>query len=341
MLDPLVQEIFHKRSPRLYLDTAVFISIGRELLPRDLVDKLMSAVERHGVIVLVSDAHVRDALKPLDRDAPGFLASVLERFWCCALVTKGPSNIEPWTMGNADIEFSPCSNIREYLCAPEATLFLQVQELIQVSAHQAARSYKAAKEASAPRRGRLSQINEAIVVGSRQVLAVGLVSSLEEAVDYCIASLNLVLTAGQRAELIALARPDAAAIASLAPAFALISELERLDLWRIIRATAADAPGGWLTKILAGERLRNISREPEMSDSIDLEHCAYIPYVDVATCDRQAFAAIAPRLAESRGPRAGRLFRNGDLGELVAHIETLPTAAKICEQAVAEESKLA
>ncbi len=72
-------------------------------------------------------------------------------------------------------------------------------------------------------------------------------------------------------------------------------------------------------------------REPEDTDSVDLAHVMHFPYVDIATCDRQSYAAISAHVAQARGPRAVTLYRNNQLQAILEHIEELPTAEEILE----------
>ena len=73
-----VKQLFEQRWPRLYLDTAELVDIGRGRLSPTLVDELLATIAKHSVVLVVSHAHMCDALKPGNRDAPGFLASTLD-----------------------------------------------------------------------------------------------------------------------------------------------------------------------------------------------------------------------------------------------------------------------
>lgn len=329
-----VEQHFKQRWPRLYLDSAEIIAIGRGHLPESFVDEFIASIEQHAVVLVISHAHLRDMLKPGDRDAPALLASTLERFWIRALVVRGPWEIEPWTSGHVDIELAPWGNVREVLEAPEATSNLAEHDLIQTIAHAADLSFKTAQRSVAPgTKGRLSNNHEAIVAGSAMVLAVGLQPDAGAAVDWCARAISCSLNATERANLVERVSPAEAALNAMSPFFAMITPEDRLNLWPRIKADPAVAPGAWLSKTLAGNRLRNVDRDPTRSDSIDLEHCAYLPYVDIATCDRQAYAAIAPRIAEVKGPRVPTLFRNGQLEAVISHIRMLPTKQQIFLQA--------
>lgn len=331
----VVEQLFKRRWPRLYLDTAEVIAIGRGHLPASFVDELIASIEKHSVILVISHAHLRDMLKPGDRDAPGLLASTLERFWIRGLVDRGPWAIEPWTSGPVDIDLLPWGNVREVLEAPGATSNLAEHDLIQTIAHAGDMSFKKVQRSTAPRtKGRLSNNHEAIIAGSAMVLALGLQPDVAAAVDWCAQAIACTLTASERAGLIEKVAPAEAALETMSQFFTMITPEERLNLWPLIKADPEVAPGTCLSKTLAGNRLRNVGRDPERSDSIDLEHCSYIPYVDIATCDRQAYAAIAPRLLDVKGTRTPTLFRNGQLEAVLTHIRKLPTRKQIFEESM-------
>ena len=59
----------------------------------------------------------------------------------------------------------------------------------------------------------------------------------------------------------------------------------------------------------------------------------HIPYVNIATCDRQAYSALAPHVREVTGTRTPTIFRNGQLDAVLAHVQTLPTGDQILEEA--------
>lgn len=84
------------------------------------------------------------------------------------------------------------------------------------------------------------------------------------------------------------------------------------------------APGTWLAGQLAANRFRNVTRKPARQDPVDLGHVSHFPYMDIATCDRQVFDAIAPHITSARGARTVALFRNADLPALVEYVDSLP-----------------
>ncbi|HEY4179445.1 MAG TPA: hypothetical protein VGM90_21525 [Kofleriaceae bacterium] len=329
-----VEYMFQRMWPRIYFDTAVFFSIGRGLLEAPLIEQLIAEIERRSAIVVVSHAHSRD-LPVGDHGLTELLASVLERFWIRALVMEGPAEIEPWQTPEADIVLEPCANIREVLTSPAAEPVLEAGAVGKRSAHAAAVAFKEGRKATTSvKQQRLSNNFEAIVVGSSSVLGLGLAADAAEAVDYGAKAIRQELKPAERDELIALVLPVEASVKALEPVLSSLSKLERLGIWKYIRATATDAPGTWLAKVLAGERARNLDGKPLESDSVDLEHCGHFPYVDIATCDRQAYASIAPRLRDVKGSRTPQLFKNGQIEELLAHLKTLPTKEELRDRAL-------
>lgn len=331
----LVEQLFKHRWPRLYLDTAELITIGRGHLPKAFIDEFIATIEQHSVVLVISDAHIYDALKPGDQDAPGFLASTLERFWIRGLVDLGPAQIEPWVSGRIDIGVLPWGNVRDVLHAPAAVSSIADHDFVQTVAHAASLMFKVVQQSASPRpKQRLSNNHDAIVVGAANVLAIGLRPDAPAAVDYCAQSISCTLTGAERAALIERVAPAEAFVQTMSPVIEMTSQEERLNIWQIIKAGADVAPGLWLAKKLAGNRHRNIDRAPDRSDTIDLEHCAHIPYVDIVTCDKQAYAAVAPYVHEARGTRTPTIFRNGQLEAVLTHIKTLPTRDQIFEQAL-------
>ncbi|MFN0246142.1 MAG: hypothetical protein ACKV2T_04490 [Kofleriaceae bacterium] len=166
------------------------------------------------------------------------------------------------------------------------------------------------------------------------VLGLGLADDAAGAVDYGAKAIDLELKPAERDELIQLVSPVEASIKELEPVLSSLSKPERLGIWKYIRATAADAPGIWLARGLSGDRARNVDGKSLESDSVDLEHCGHFPYVDIATCDKQAYASIATRLSDVKGSRTPLLFKNGQVAELLAHLQTLPTRKEWIDRAI-------
>lgn len=124
-------DAFRRRWHRLYLDTAELNEIARNRVDRALLRDLTKACEVHAVILVVSIEHMRDAMKPGDKDAPGRLADAVEVFPLRGLVDLGPDAIEPWSNEPADIKIDPWANVREVLLSPAAVPALAKQAKVQ------------------------------------------------------------------------------------------------------------------------------------------------------------------------------------------------------------------
>jgi hypothetical protein len=332
----LVDELFKSRWPRLYLDTAELNDIGRGNLAAPLVDALLETLERHAVVLVISSAHMRDALKPGDVDAPKLFATTLERFWMRALVVRGPDEVEPWPTTPRDIELSPVGNVHAFLTAEAAQPALVKLEAAQDTMFVADIATKAVQRFTAqgtPKK-KLSKNHEAIVVGSTYLLALGFESKADEAIDRCARTIKCALTDADRLTLLERVMPAELATVVLAPYLDAMDGDARSRFWSLLKAGPENAPGTWLARQLAANRIRNVMRAADRSDSIDLEHCAHFPYVDIATCDRQAYAAIEPHVEHARGPRPVRVFRNGRLEDVVQYIQSMPMHEDIRAMAI-------
>jgi hypothetical protein len=319
-------ELFRTRWPRLYLDTSVLNDIGRQRLDLKLVARLFAATKHHAVVLVISAAHVRDALSPKDRTRR--LASTIERFWMRGLVMRDPNEIEPWTQRGADIDIAPWGNVRELLSAHSARRDVGVGRDAAFVADIAMKAL-VRSHAEQPRQ-RLSTTHEAIVACSTYRLALGLDATADDAIDWCACTLTDV----DRHILLARLLPVEIAMAALSPYVAALNPETHARFSDLMNAGPDNAPGTWLARQLAGSRTLDLTRDVERRDNADVEHCAYFPYVDIATCDPQVYPDIAEHLATARGPRAPRLFLNRDLKDVVDYVESLPTSEFIRDAAI-------
>jgi hypothetical protein len=323
-----VRDQFNNRWPRLYLDSADLLDLGDGRAKIEF-DELLAALREHMVILIVSHAHLRDMLSSGRDEDVERVVSTLERFWIRGLVRVCPYEIEPWVEPR-DIEFDSWGNVRDVLTHPDAASNLDEQRTIQHVAHLADLAAKEVPRATPiPSKPRMSHLHEAIVVTSTRLLALGQQPDASAAVDWCVANGSYALTASERAGLVKRIAPAEAAITALAPVFARLSPMDRLELWPKLKAEPNTSPGTWLSQQLAANRFKNTTRNPLLSDAIDLEHCTFIPYVDIATCDAQTHAAIERRVAHARGVRTPVLFRNSRLDDVLAHVRKFPTDVQI------------
>lgn len=134
--------------PRLYLDTGDLIDIADGRIVPDVVRELTTSCEEHAVLLVLSSAHLQDALMPEDPVSVDRFAAALELFRFRCLVMKGPDVVEPWlTRGVAqDIEIEGCSNIREILTHSAAAPNLASMREVQDAIHRAALSSNVARQ---------------------------------------------------------------------------------------------------------------------------------------------------------------------------------------------------
>jgi len=336
--EEIVAKQFATRWPRLYLDTAVRNNIGRDQEP--LAERLLEAAKSHSVLLVVSFAHIRDAMKPGDRDAPELISNALERFWMRGLVTKGPREIEPWQSGPTDIEVSRWGNVREFLTSPardkELVEHNDAQDTALVADIMVKAGFRSAAE-SGPVKKNLSKLEQALVSCAVQCLALGLESDAASAIERCASYGNYTLSDEQRMMLFKQVLPAELALVAWRPYLDKLSDDERSMLLKQLRSTPDLAPGIALSNVVSYARHRDLTRNPDRTDSVDLEHCTYLPYVDVATCDNNVFGAVAKHLSSTRSAiRRVKLFRNGEIAELIRCLEQLPVAETYLQEAIKE-----
>ena len=233
MSTEFVERLFKRHWPRMYLDTAELITIGRNQLPGSFIDEFLATLKKHSVVLVISHAHLCDALKPDNRDAPEFVSSTLQRFWIRGLVDIGPRQVEPWMSGPVNIELLPWNNVREVLQAPEAPANLAEHDTVQTLTHAVNVAFKLVqRSAPSTSRKQLSKNHQAIVAGAAYALAVGLRSDAEAAVNSCAKTISCTLTSAQRAALVERASPAEAMLQAMSPLLTMISHEERLSMLR-------------------------------------------------------------------------------------------------------------
>lgn len=320
-------DAFRNRWHRLYLDTAEINDISRGRMAPALLKDLFAALERHAVILVVSLEHLRDALKPGDKDAPTRFADALVQFPLLGLVETGPEKIEPWSSGVADIMISPWRNVHEVLLAPTADAALTTQAELQAA------TYAGDLAANASMREthglRVPKQHQTLFVGATVSLMLGWRGDEPgPIVDWCAEEERITLSAAERALLVEMLQPVVAMVREIGPMMDKHGT-DRVAAMRRVGLGPDRAPGFWLSGKLGENRIRNVSRAPTPSDSIDVFHASFYPYVDIATCDRQAFDALQRHVGEARGPRPTKLFRNGQLAAILDFVRTLPTGEEL------------
>jgi hypothetical protein len=319
---------FRDRWPRMYLDTADLHEIARGRVDAALLADFFGALKEHAVILVVSLEHLRDALKPGDAEAPKRFGDALLRFPLLGLVDLGPDRIEPWPGTDiVDIKIDPWGNVHEVLQAPTAAPALATQAEIQAAMH--AGEVAANQAMRITHRRRVPRRLHPVFAGATVTLLLGWRGNDAATVlDWVAAEERLTLTAAERADLAEQLQPVVEMVRRIGP---MMQEhnTDRVAAMRRVGLGPERAPGYWLAGKLSTNRMRNVTRDPIASDSIDLLHASYFPYMDIAECDRQAHDALQSNLGEARGPRTCHLFRNGQLRAILEHVRTLPTGVEL------------
>jgi hypothetical protein len=90
------------------------------------------------------------------------------------------------------------------------------------------------------------------------------------------------------------------------------------------------APGAWLAGQLMAGLVRNVTRSQLRSDMVDCFHAMHLPYVDIASCDAQAYSILSRVVQQATGPRPASvsLFRNKEDSGAVSTTFALPAAVR-------------
>jgi hypothetical protein len=315
---------FRSRWHRLYLDTAELNELAGGRVDAGLVRDLHAACRDRRTVLVISREHLRDAFRPGDGERRPQFAAMLEQFPTCAMVTTDPYEIEPWQGDVKDIVISPCGNIREVLTSEHADAALEREARVQDATHAGDRDAIASMRGSA--RVQIPRRLHDVIAGVTIFLVGGTMGEeLDPIIDRCASLLDAHVSDADRALIKETVRPMLDMLRHLAPLMA-EGAIDRIEVTRQIGVGPGDSPGRWLAQKLVSNRLRNVGRNPQRSDVVDLFHATYYPYMDVATCDRQAHDALLPFLDEVRGSRAsrGQLVRNGQLATVVECLEQLP-----------------
>jgi hypothetical protein len=332
-----VERVILTAWPRLYLDTGDIIDIADDRVDPVLVENLTSASYERGVILVVSIAHFQDILQ-VDQPSRDRISTALERFRLRAFVMQGPPEVEFAAGGAVDIDLNIAGNIRELNDASKSASSLRTLQAAQDSLHRAFVGYQQAR-ARQPRQVSTQAANLGMQVLISLVRG-WLAEDAETVLEYWRLQDGLELDDWERDALLEQIRPFAK----------LLSEIQRMpdlpESWRTVVLDALRAsvnhssetptPGHYVSGQLNGANMMNITRGPKASDILDVSHVAHLPYVDIATCDRAAFAAVSRRLRRIRCPRTVQLFRNRHLSDVLEAVRRLPNA----REALIEEMHL-
>jgi hypothetical protein len=315
-----IHSVITSEWPRLYLDTGVLLAIADGKEDAATVEHLIGTCDDHGVLLVVSSAHFQDL--PPDQPTQARLAVALERFRWLAFVIASPEDFEVFVTG-FDIGLALAPNIRELNIAAAASV--QMHKNVQQKAFECFAAMQ-----------RIRAQNSEVSAIARELAAMTFVSLLDGEPPRDMTTIfeghrrHCGVKVGDREREAILAE-----LAPLVTFLELVQELPNLpDDWRTlallrVKLSHEDyAPGARLSSQLHRGFVQNIRRRPLRSDVVDLIHVAYFPYVDVATCDRAAFPLVSRRLSGLKCPRSVKLFRNGQLLEVLRAVEGLPNAKR-------------
>lgn len=322
-----IRRLMHSSWPRLYLDTGDILDIADGKTDPALVDTLISVMAERGVILVLSRSHFQDLLR-LDEASRSRVSTALERFRFLALVLDGPENTELGPVKKSDIGIQLASNIRDILGASVSAPQMQLLSHFQSRMHAVNAQIQRARELE-PRL--LSNSATDLMVRTFITLARGWRGNDAGSIlSFWEHEEGQELRDWERSLILAHLEPLGELLREVGEQFG-FDEAQREHLLNAFKATfdsskQGGTPGQYLAGRLSGAQVRNLTRKPKLSDTVDKLHAMHFPYVDVATCDRSTFADAAKYLTTVSGPRSVRLFRNSQLRDVLDALRTIPNA---------------
>jgi len=300
---------------RLYLDTGDLVRIADG---RTDPSELLRVMHETDTSLVISREHVQDATWKCDDATRDRFIAAVERFGVILMVQEGPFTIEP--AGGSDIVVVPCTNFGEVVRSPAAKPWMDTANAIADASFAASVDVQGhVAQAPAPLRRKASFE----LLGQSVVTLIRRGESLET---------SDVLAAWEAEGLGAGAGPERAAVEARATAFkALVDRLKPLaasggmdgdDILRgyiDVMSKPEQFPGLHLQLIVGAAEMADFGHERQRSTSVDLEHVAHFPYVDVATVDRQTrhfLVEVAKAKPEEIAPRAPTVLLSGDLDKV-------------------------
>lgn len=322
-----IRAIIVSEWPRLYLDTGDLLAIADGKADADVVDRLIATCGERGVLLVVSRAHFQD-VAAVDQATRDRVSDVLERFRWRTVVMQGPEDLEALATEAVDIGLALAPNIRDLNDHSVTAVSMQRQLAFQQEVFEAfAASQQARVRAGRSPSQRAKTLGVmcliSLVHGSPQgdLATIFEIHKREHGFD---------VEAWEQEAILAEIEPMAKFLASVQDMPDLPEDWRLLALLHLKAGANTRfetlAPGQYLSTRLNGGFVQNVGRRPLKSDVVDIAHVSHLPYVDVATCDRAAFAMINQHLSRVSCPRQVKLFRNGSWSEVLEAVEGLPNA---------------
>ncbi len=305
---------------RLYLDTSDLLNIADGKVDSVIIDELVSTMLETDTWLVVAKEHIQDVSKSDGPTKQRFIAAV-QRFGPIQLVLSGPDKVEPWTAERADIVTEPCPNFADIVNAQAAPEALDRMNALQDAIHAAdvAAQERVAAAPTPPKRKASAELftQSAVTLLRRdETMDAGEVVAFWEAEGV-----------GSKAG------DEKRAVEARAAAFK--EFVDRVKPFAadegggdaILRRVAsvfkepARSPGEFLLMRTGAAMQAEPGRERRRSDWLDLIHVAHLPYVDVATVDRQTRHYVTISKAPTNGPRTPVILPTGDLAGVIRALD--------------------
>jgi hypothetical protein len=299
--------------PRLYLDTGLLLEIADGLIEGPILTRLLTTMADLPAVLVVSKDHMQDAIPRGHDENRDHFAAAVQRFPFRAVVVREPREIEPWTEASQDIGLCLIEDFLELVTRPEARPHLAQLSAAQDKIHTATSVSQVVRRMD-PLSPKASELAFACMV----TLARGWMGTDISEILAMWEESKGRLADGERASIVVALTLWAELVREH-----ILTDEDREKFARDFLDTFDDtsrihSPGMFLARRLTGCWQRDTARNPKRGDSVDVMHASYFPYVNIATCDRSAFACLAKYIGLVKGPRSPRVFRNNDLESVVA-----------------------
>lgn len=312
---------------RLYLDTGDLNRIADDREDTATVEALRAAMQEGGVSLVISRAHMQDALSLTDIPTKERFVAMVERFHPVLMVMDGPTEVEPLDADRRDIVVHPCANFREIVFSEAARPWLEKANTTQDEMHSGDVIAQTIRQIVPPTDRRVSKAACALFVQAAVTLLRGWMGDdVEAVVSHWEKAGPFVVKAEERTVVLLNLVAFRASIDPLRETIAR-DGLDMTDLLRRLGAMGAEPtayPGQSLTVAVGSGKQRDADRRRQRSDWVDLDHVGHFPYVDLATCDAGTFHLVTSALPNIESPRDVVVMRNGQLARVVSRLRALP-----------------
>lgn len=262
---------------RLYLDTGDLnrIADGRE--DASTVEALRTAMHEGRVSLVLSRAHMQDALSQTDTATKERFVAMVEMFQPVLMVVDGPSEVEPLDADRRDIVVQPCVNFREIVFSEAARPWLEKANTTQDEMHSGDVIAQTIRQVVPRTDRRVTKAAGALFVQAAVTLLRGWMGEdVEAIVSYWEQAGPFVVKAEERTLVLVNLVAFRAFLDPLRETIAR-DGLDMTDLLRRLGAMGAAPaayPGQSLTVAVGSGKQRDADRRRQRSDWVDLDHVA-------------------------------------------------------------------